>query len=49
MKKAIEMKLIDINAEMERMQTVPLYWLTEKWKILQAQRQVLGEILAGNN
>jgi hypothetical protein len=45
MKKLIELKLIEIEAEMEQMKTGHLYFLTNKWMILHGQRLVLGEIL----
>lgn len=47
MKKAIEMELIDIRIEMEKLESNnTMAFTTERWKILQAQREVLAKILA---
>lgn len=46
MKKAIEIKITQISAQMHNMESEdPMAFQTEKWKILQAQREVLAEIM----
>lgn len=42
----IEMKLIDIRIEMEKLEhNDTKAFMSEKWKVLQSQREILGEVL----
>lgn len=45
MKKKIEDKIQTICKRMVEIETTFLYWMNEEWKMLHAQRQILGEIL----